>query len=192
MSNRHLCVVLVFVAGWALAGCAAEPGPAPAGPAGGASAAPATRPDEPCIVHWNDGVHLLNIKPSVLFAAWADGRVVRRVPGGPHYTGTVTAAQVEALMEKVEAHRLFDPPLKHGYVVPDGPSETIVAHYKGRSIRLSHDGTFEWRKFDGSPPSADEEAFIRMWARVYSAINDVWPDRMERVKADSPLTQPAR
>jgi hypothetical protein len=185
-----------MVAAWGLGGCAADSASAPSraveGPGAGPATRPATQPDLPVLVHWHDGNYHLRSKPFVLFAAWADGRVVRLLPFGPHYAGNVPPDRIEAMMEQAAKARLFDPPLRHGHVVPDGHSETLVAHHAGKSIRLSHDGKFEWRNFDRTPPSPDQEAFVNTWVKVHSAMNDVWPDRLERVKPGSPLTQPAR
>jgi hypothetical protein len=197
MLHRHvrLCFVsFLTAAAWA---CAAGTGPDSGDNRPISSTRPSTSPDDPVIALWNDGVHLLNIKPFLLFAAWADGRIVRQQRYGVYYTGKVPPAEVEALMTKVRDHGLFDPPLDRGWVVPDGPSQTIIARHRGRSVRLSHDSGYDWSRLNEIGPNASPsrkkmEDFLTMWIRAQVAMDEVAPDRLDRIKGDSPLTRPAR
>ena len=71
--------------------------------------------------------------PSVIFAVWADGMVVRSVDGRLQ-RGQVSAQELRKLMGEVEAAGFYSPPLAYGLVRPDGAVRCLAAMRNGQLV----------------------------------------------------------
>ena len=132
-------------------------------------------------------------KPFVLFAAWPDGFVVRRVDD-KLMCGSVPPAQIQALLTKVQKAGFFAPLLPRGMdglQYPDGPVFCIAAQARGRRRCLSYHGD-KWLNLDeigpqASPSRQEVKAFVRMWRETVKAIDEVRPLELREYKAEREL-----
>jgi len=162
-SSGHACLLAVDTASAPLAVALVPPKQAKSAPSPAQSevnaatqpASPTTQADgKPVIELWNNGVPGVQ-KPFLLFAAWADGTIVRPAEdltdtpakgGGSIFglgkrklkTGMIEAAAVVGLQESLTKAGLSKPPLAHGILFPDGPSQTLVVRDGNGEQLLSH------------------------------------------------------
>ena len=78
-------------------------------------------------------------------------------------------------MAEVEAAGFFSPPLAHGLIRPDGSFRRLAAMRNGELVRLDYGGDSDFRDIGPhhSPSRQQMEAFVQMWQRVVSAIDDL-------------------
>lgn len=169
-------------------GCSERPSPPAQQPA---TTAPS--PSGPPVIQlWNDGTYLLGIKPFVLFAAWEDGTVLRRVDGRPK-VGKVTPQAIAELLGKVDKAGFFTPALDHGIAVPDGPCRSLAATHRGRKMKLFYNGQTDFNRVGphASPSRQQFEAFAAMWQHIRKAIDAVQPAEMHDPVGQLDLRHPS-
>ena len=168
---------------------------------------------EPVIVLWNDGVHMVNLKPFLLFAAWEDGTVVRRGDVGKTMggatsihdwaarkltVGSVKPSEVLVLQAAIAEAGFFRPPLADGMCFVDGPSQSLCVRYGKAHRLLSHYGpsdkglreSIEELAPTSTPSREDAEAFAAMWDKVTRLIDAVAPKNMAEIRGQRELTRP--
>jgi hypothetical protein len=141
------------------------------------TATPATQAlDQPVIEYWDGGIYLAGIKPSLLFAAWPDGKVARKV-SDMTYVGHVSPEVIAKLMTDIESAGIDKPPLTYCGVVVDGPEQILSVVHSGHVIHLRYGGKTDFRDLGpyASPSRSDCEAFVRMWQQIMQVIDAVKP-----------------
>jgi hypothetical protein len=186
-------VSLLLAAG---SGCGdAEPAPPSRAIAAAATTDPTIAAGEPILQLWKDAIYLLDSKPSLMFALWADGTTVHHV-NGRMYRGQLRPSELEALQQTFRNAGLFDVPADVLWVGPDAGSWTIVARDGDRRVRLTYDSGYDGadvlNQIDptASPSPAEVNAFLRRWHGTINAIHAVTPERLERIKGDIRLGYP--
>ena len=99
-------------------------------------------------------------------------------------------------MEALTMAGVGDSPITVGAVYPEGPSQLLWVQLNGREIALTHDSDYNLQDLNqvspaGSPARAQLEAFIEMWNRAYTAMDDVWPKSLEQATFIPGLHYPA-
>ena len=197
-------LLVEFAPAWAVDGRATPPATQPA--TGRTTSHPQ---GQPVIALWNDGTHLLNIKPFLLFAAWEDGTVLRRgevskpISGaqsiGRKLTiGSVKPSDVQTLQAAIAKAGFFSPPLGDGLLFVDGPSQSLSVRCGKANRLLSHHGPSDkWlgeyigrRAPKGSPQRDDYEAFVAMWDQVAKLIDAATPTSMAEFRGQVELVCP--
>ena len=157
------------------------------------------------------------IKPAMLFAAWADGMVVRKVDGNgkatniaieanvniPEHTlavGFVPPSEISRLLKEIEETRFFRPPSAEGYVFTCGPRQTLSVQRGKQRRRLQHCGSserFKWLRKEieelgpqTTPTREDMQAFMEMWDQVIKSCDAVKPKKMTDFKGERELKYP--
>ena len=128
---------------------------------------------------WNGGTGLAGIEPWLVFAAWADGTVVRRIDGKLR-VGSVAPARIAELQADIRKGGFFQPPLQFGLVRPDGPELRIAAADGDARMVLSYEGgkpRLEDYGHDSSPSRQQVTDFVAMWDRVVAAMDRVQPGK---------------
>ncbi len=156
---------------------------------------PVSRLNSPVVTFWENGDFRQGRAPTILFAIWRDGSVLRRV-SGRLYIGKVTTLEEKQLIDSLEVAGLEQSPISTGAIYPDGPSYLLWAYLNGQEIALTHDTNFAWQDLEqlapaGSPGRLQLEAFIEMWGRALTALDDVWPKQLEQVTFVPGLLYPA-
>src|SRR3989442_7639219 len=95
--------------------------------------------NSPAIALWDGGIPMIRKPPSVIFALWADGMVVRNADGRLQRR-QISPQEIRRLMTEVEAAGVFSPPLDYGLTRPDVPIRRIAAMRNGKLVRLDYDG----------------------------------------------------
>jgi len=164
---------------------------------------------QPVIALWNDGTHLLNIKPFLLFAAWEDGTVLRRgevskpISGAQSIArkltiGSVKPSDVQALQAAISKAGFFSPPLGDGLVFVDGPSQSLCVRFGKAHRLLSHHGPLDklLREYmekmgpTSRPTREDAEAFVVMWDQVAKLVDTATPAKMAEFRGQVELARP--
>lgn len=148
-------------------------------------------PTAPVIEMWNGGNYLARIKPYVLFAAWSDGTVVRRVDNKLKI-GPASPDAIKRLLDEARSAGVQEPPLRHGLVKPDGPVNTLSVTLDGRRIRLDYGGATDFSDVGpkSSPSKEQLESFVRMWRRIERAIAAVQPSTTMEYAGNMQLEYP--
>ncbi|MBN1344296.1 MAG: hypothetical protein JXQ73_16535 [Phycisphaerae bacterium] len=158
--------------------------------AGTGTAAPPTA-GEPVVSYWDAGVHLARIPPSVLFAAWSDGMVVKRV-GRNTMTAFVASQEVSALVESIRRAGFFAPSVDI-LVRPDGPERclSVIDGKKRRTLRY-HERD-DWLRSSGPqayPSRSECEKLVAIWWRVVAEIKKVKCDKLKPFEGERKLVYP--
>jgi hypothetical protein len=129
---------------------------------------------DPVVSKWDGGAHLAGVKPSVLFAAWRDGTVLRRTDRGL-MVGRAGKADIEQLLEIVRSAGFFDDRKLRELIVPDGPQLVITASAGERAAVLRYHGRQDWLDVEdidesASPSRAEVTEFMQLWTTVNEAI----------------------
>ena len=141
-----------------------------------------TNEQKPTITLWDGGDYLMGTKPSLIFAMWEDGRVVRRV-GPKLMVGKVTQSEVTSTMELAEREGFFTSELKT-LAVPDGPLRSLAATWHGKHAALAFDEHhIDPQKVDehASPSREEVMKFVGTWTRVRKQLDDLVPDELRIV-----------
>ena len=140
---------------------------------------------DPVVALWDCGIYLLGVKPSILFAVWADGTVVRAAEGRL-MVGKVKPDAVAKLLTEIERSGFRNPHLESGILHPDGPVERLSVTFDGKAAQLFYDGSTDFNDLgpDAIPSRAQLEAFVRMWREVQVAIADVKPAEVTELRGD--------
>lgn len=163
-SVHHIALLVTLIS--AASGCQRSTGPQPS-----ISADWWASTNSPAIALWDGGIPMIRKPPSVIFALWADGMVVRSVDGRLQ-RGQISPQEIRRLMTEVEAAGFFSPPLAYGLFRPDGSVRRIAAVRNGELVRLDYDGYSDFQDIGphASPSRHQMEAFVQMWQRVVRAI----------------------
>lgn len=165
----------------------------PRGP--GAATAPSSHAiahsERPVVEMWDGGIYLARVEPSLLFAAWPDGRIVQRI-GGHLKMGRVRPEAVTELLREIDAAGLFRPPVDYGIGVPDGPFRLIRARFGDQVQKLVYDGRTDFSDVGdhASPSKVQLKAFVRMWQRIEKAIAEMKPAKVVEETGDLDLKYP--
>jgi hypothetical protein len=126
--------------------------------------------------------------PFVLFAAWSDGMVAKRV-GKETLVGFVSPGDISGLAQAIRKAGFFTPspsPLlnSYGLVFPDGPVRCLSVTDEGNRRTLYYHGRDDLNRLDQVGPHADpsreqRERFIAMWKRLVTEIEKVVPEKLE-------------
>jgi len=153
----------------------------------------------PAVEYWDGGIHLMGKPPSVLFAAWADGMIVRR-SGEKTVVGFVAPETVSKLVAAIRAAGFFTPSGSpaldaYGLLYPDGPVRCLSVLDGDKPRSLYYHERDKWNRFDKIGPSASpsrqqREQFVAMWKRVLAEIEKIRPDEVEPFGNARPLTYP--
>jgi len=152
-----------------------------------------TSTNSPAISLWNSGIPMIRKPPSVVFALWTDGMVIRSVDGRLQ-RGQVPPQEIRKIMTEVEAAGFFSPPLAHGLVRPDGWVRRLAVMRNGELVRLDYDGYNDFRDVGphASPSRQQMESFVQMWQRIVRAIDTVSFSAVNDNHVERELTYPDR
>jgi hypothetical protein len=130
-------------------------------------------------------------KPTILFAAWADGTIVRNVDGVLR-SGNVPLESVEALLAQMDGAGFFAPPLEFGVTHTDVAFTRISGRRGGRRQTLDFDGFTDFSDVGpyAKPSRKEYEAFVGMWRGVEKAVDAVKPTTLSDFNNDRPLLPP--
>ena len=167
---------------------------------GGDVVASTTRPDsQPVVEYWDGGIHMLGKPPSVIFAAWSDGTVVKKVDRKT-MLGSVSPEAISKLVLAVKVAGFFTPSDdslldRYGMVFPDGPVRCLSAFDGGKRRTLYYHEMEDRNRHSsigpGASPSRRQRAqFTAMWRRVVGELKQITPDKLETFTGDRPLTYP--
>ena len=154
---------------------------------------------QPVVQYWDGGIHMIGRPPAVLFAAWADGMVVKRADEKT-MTGFVSPREISKLLFAVRDAGFFTPSDSslldtYGMVFVDGPVRCLSVDEGEHSRTLFYHERDDLNRMDQRGPNADPsreqcEQFIAMWKRVVAEIERVTPDALTPFSGDRNLTCP--
>ena len=159
----------------------------------------------PVITMWNGGILMAGIDPYLLYAVWEDGTVMNRTPlppptgmktpGDGLTVGRVGPERVQALLRECEQAGIFSPPAGGSRIGIDGPWLRLSVRHEGQEQVLDYHGRDEWEKPEsGGPqagqPSAEAEAFIKLWRETEDALLALTPTPRVGYNGPSPLDLP--
>lgn len=153
----------------------------------------------PVAAYWDGGVHMLGKPPSVLFAAWADGMVVRKVDQKT-MAGFVSPEAISKLIATLRTAGVFASSTSasleaHGMLFPDGPVRCLSIVDGVRWRTLYYHERYDLNRFDKMHPTASPsrrqcERFVADWRRVLAETAKISPDKLKPFSGDRPLTYP--
>ena len=147
--------------------------------------------DSPALALWDGGIPMTGKPPSVIFAVWADGMIIRSIDGRLQQ-GQVSPQELRKLMGEVESAGFFSPPLAYGLTRPDGHVRCLAVMRNGQLAHLVYDGDSDFRDIGphASPSRQQMEAFVQMWHRVVRAIDLVPPGQLRDYHGERELRYP--
>ena len=106
----------------------------------------------PVAAYWDGGVHMLGKPPSVLFAAWADGMVVRKVDQKT-MAGFVSPEAISKLIATLRTAGVFASSTSasleaHGMLFPDGPVRCLSIVDGARRRMLYYHERYDLNRFE--------------------------------------------
>ena len=164
-----------------------------------AGAAVRDRNARPIAAYWDGGVHMLGKPPSVLFAAWADGMVVKKV-GEKTMSGFVSPEAISKLIATLRTSGVFAASTSanleaSGLLFVDGPVRCLSIADGGRRRTLYYHERYDLNRFDKMHPTASPsrkqcERFVADWRHVLAETAKISPDKLKPFSGDRPLTYP--
>jgi hypothetical protein len=139
----------------------------------------------PVVALWDNGDLRRNQPPTIQFAIWSDGQVVRRLEGRL-YIGKVSEDQARQLVQRIAFSGVRELPISTWVLYANNPTQMLWVDLGLTRIAMTLDSTASVQDItripgDATPSRPDVETFVGVWQKAMSAIREVWPQRMDQV-----------
>jgi hypothetical protein len=138
----------------------------------------------PVVALWDNGDLRRNQPPTILFALWTDGQVVRRLEGRL-YIGKVSEDEARQLVQRIAFSGVRELPITSWVLYANDPTRLLWIDLGLTRIAMTLDTNATPQDIlripgDATPSRPDVEEFVQVWQKSLAAIAEIWPPRLDQ------------